>query len=96
MLYDLEEVVKKAVSFAVRLCARGDVAAVRDFLDQRVPPNDPAAAWVLCDIVRSMSPALKPELKPLLSSYEQWATRPDLGGVEKRSVDSAVRILSTL
>ncbi len=96
LLTDLEEVVKKAVSFAVRLCARGDSSAVREFLNAHVPPGDPAATWVLCDVIRSMSPALKPDFKPLLPNYERWAANPGLSGVEQRSVNSAAKILRNL
>jgi 3-methyladenine DNA glycosylase AlkD len=96
LLYDLEEVVKKAVSFAVRLSARGDSLAVREFLNAHVPPSDPAATWVLCDIIRSMSPSLKSDFKPLLPNYERWAADPGLSGVEQRSVNSAVKILRYL
>jgi 3-methyladenine DNA glycosylase AlkD len=46
LLLDREEVVKKATSFAIRLCARGDIQPVVDFLAANVPPTDPAAAWV--------------------------------------------------
>jgi 3-methyladenine DNA glycosylase AlkD len=96
LLYDLEEVVKKAVSFAVRLSARGDAAAVREFLNAHVPPSDPAATWVLCDVIRSMSPSLKSDFKPLLPNYKRWAADPGLSGVEQRSVNSAAKILRNL
>jgi 3-methyladenine DNA glycosylase AlkD len=85
--------VKKAVSFAIRLAARGQTAAVRDFLARHVPPDDPAASWVLCDAVRKMSKALLPSFAPLLPTYEAWAADPALSSRDRRSVESAVRAL---
>ena len=85
--------VKKAVSFAIRLCARGEVAPVRDFLARHVPPQDPAATWVLCDAVRSMAKKLLPEFASLLTLYEQWAADPALDKKDRRSVESAVKVL---
>lgn len=93
LLLDQETEVKKAVSFAIRLCARGDAAAVRDFLAARVPPADAAATWVLCDAIRSMAKKLLPTFVPLLPAYRRWAADPDLDGRDRRSVESAVTTL---
>ena len=93
LLLDPEEVVKKATSFAIRLCARGEIQPVVDFLASRVPPSDPAAAWVLCDAIRSMAKAFMPEFTPLLPLYEQWLSSETLGSKERRSVESAIRTL---
>jgi len=86
--------VRKAVSFAVRVAARGEVAPVRDFLARHIPPADPAATWVLCDAVRSMTKKLLPEFTSLLPLYEQWAADPGLSYRYRRSVESAVKALS--
>jgi 3-methyladenine DNA glycosylase AlkD len=93
LLLDPESEVKKAVSFAIRLAARGETAPVCAFLARHVPPPDPAATWVLCDAVRSMAKKLLPEFASLLPQYEQWAADPDLGAQDRRSVESAVRTL---
>jgi 3-methyladenine DNA glycosylase AlkD len=85
--------VKRAVSFAIRLAARGEIAPVRDFLARHVPAEDPAATWVLCDAVRSMTKKFMPTFVPLLSRYEQWAADTALGAQDRRSVESAVRAL---
>ncbi len=85
--------VRKAVSFAIRLAARGETAPVREFLVRQVPPEDPAATWVLCDAVRKMSKKLLPDFATLLPRYEAWAADPALGGRDRRSVESAVRAL---
>jgi 3-methyladenine DNA glycosylase AlkD len=93
LLLDEEVDVKKAVSFAIRLNARGEIAPVRDFLTRNVPPADPAATWVLCDAIRSMTKAFLPEFASLLPLYEEWAADPALGTRERRSVASAVKTL---
>lgn len=95
LLLDSDTDVKRAVSFAIRLCARGDIAPVRDFLTRHVPPEDPAATWVLCDAIRSMAKKLLPEFAPLLPLYEQWAAEPALSSKDRRSVESAVRTLES-
>ena len=94
LLLDQEEVVKKATSFAIRLCARGDVQPVVTFLSARVPPADSRAAWVLCDIIRSMAKAFLPEFATLLPLYEAWLADEKLDPKYRRSVESAVRVLS--
>jgi 3-methyladenine DNA glycosylase AlkD len=93
LLLDKEVDVKRAVSFAIRLTARGDAGAVRDYLTRHVPPQDPAATWVLCDVIRSMGKKLLPEFVTLLSLYEAWADDSSLSAKDRRSVESAVNIL---
>ena len=96
LLFDGETDVKKAVSFAIRLAARGQVVPVRDFLGRHVPPENPAATWVLCDAVRSMARKLLPEFAPLLPLYERWAGDPALAARDRRSVESAVKALRSV
>jgi 3-methyladenine DNA glycosylase AlkD len=93
VLLDGDTDVKRAVSFAIRLCARGDVSPVRAFLARHVPPQDPASTWVLCDAIRSMAEKLLPEFVSLLPQYEQWAANPALGTQDRRSVKSALKTL---
>jgi 3-methyladenine DNA glycosylase AlkD len=93
LLLDQETDVKRAVSFAIRLCARGDARQVRDFLARQVPPEDPVATWVLCDAIRSMARKLLPEFTPLVSQYELWASEPNMSSRDRRSVESAIRTL---
>jgi len=93
LLFDLEMDVKRAVSFAIRICARGSLESVRDFLARQVPPQNPAATWVLCDAIRSMTKRSLPEYTPLLPLYEQWAADPDLSAKDRRSVESAIKLL---
>jgi 3-methyladenine DNA glycosylase AlkD len=93
LLFDEDVDVKKAVSFAIRLVARGETGPVRRFLARHVPPEDPAATWVLCDAIRSMTKKLLPEFAPLVPLYEQWAADPALSAKDRRSVESAVKTL---
>ena len=93
LLWDNELDVKRAVSFAIRLSARGEVEPARNFLARHVPPADPAATWVLCDAIRSMAKKLLPEFVSLLPQYEQWAADASLSSKDRRSVESAVKIL---
>jgi 3-methyladenine DNA glycosylase AlkD len=90
LLLDVETDVKKAVSFAIRLTARGDLAAVCQWLERVVPPEDSAATWVLCDVIRSMTKTFIPELAPLRTRYELWAHDPGLSSRDRRSVESAL------
>ncbi|MBN1313870.1 MAG: DNA alkylation repair protein [Anaerolineales bacterium] len=93
MLLDEDRDVRRAVSFAIRLAARSDISPVRDFLARNVPPKDQRAAWVLSDVIRSMTKKFLPEFAPLIPLYEQWLASSDLDSKDRRSVESAVRIL---
>ena len=93
LLLDKDGDVKPAVSFAIRISARGEIGPVRDFLARHVPPQNPAAGWVLCDAIRSMTKSFLPEFEPLLPRYERWAADPALGAQDRRSVESAIKTL---
>jgi len=93
LLFDEEGDVKKAVSFAIRLSVRGEIDPVRDFLGRHVPPENSAAAWVLCDAIRSMTKTFLPEFMSLLPLYEEWMAHPSLSAKDRRSVESAVNAL---
>lgn len=94
LLLDEDIDVKRAVSFAIRLSARGDITEVRHFLEKQVPPQNPVATWVLCDVIRSMTKAFLPELESLIPKFEAWAADPDLNSKDRRSVESALKVLS--
>jgi len=63
-------------------------------LIRRRLPDTPAATWVLCDAIRSMTKGFLPESAPLLPRYEQWAADPALSARHRRSVESAVKTLA--
>ena len=93
LLHDDEVEVKKAVSFAIRLVAYGEISPVRDFLARHVPAENPAALWVLCDAIRSMTKKYLPEFSDLLPLYEKWGSDQSLNAKERRSIDSAITTL---
>jgi 3-methyladenine DNA glycosylase AlkD len=93
LLLDKDGDVKPAVSFAIRICARGEIGLVRDFLARHVPPQNPAAGWVLCDAIRSMTKSFLPEFDSLLPHYERWAAGSALSAQDRRSVESAIKTL---
>ncbi len=93
LLLDEEVDVKRAVSFAIRLAARGETTPVCDFLARHVPPKDPIATWVLCDAIRSMTKKFLPEFVSLFPLYAQWAADSTLSAKDRRSVESAVKTL---
>ncbi len=93
LLDDEDQDVRRAVSFAIRIGTRGEIAPVREFLARHVPPANPAATWVLCDAIRSMTKAFLPEFASLLPAYERWAADPSLGRADRRSVESAIKVL---
>jgi len=94
LLYDEDEQVKKAVSFAIRLVERADIAPVHELLSQHVPPENPAAAWVLCDVIRSMAKSYLAEFVDLLPLYLEWDAAEGTTAQERRSIQSAVKTLT--
>ena len=93
LLLDSDMDVKRAVSFAIRICARADAQEVYAFLETHVPAANPAAVWVLCDVIRSMGRAILPAFSPLLPRYEAWCEAPGIGGQDRRSIESAIKVL---
>ncbi len=93
LLNDEEIDVKRATSFAIRLSARGEITEMVKFLEAQVPPTSPAATWVLCDVIRSMTKSFLPEFESLLPKYQQWEQDPSLSARDQRSVESAIKVL---
>jgi 3-methyladenine DNA glycosylase AlkD len=83
--------VRRAVSFAVRMGARGEPEAVVDFIKRQAHRTDDASIWVLCDAMRSMTKKLLPQFKELLPLYEHWLELVDTKS--KKSVASAINVL---
>ena len=90
-LGDLDLDVKRALSFAIRISARGQVAPVRDFVLAHRDVADPDSIWVLCDVIRSMTKVFLPQFTDLLPVYEAWLKTADTR--TKRSVESAINTL---
>ncbi len=83
--------VKRALSFAIRASARGQIAPVRDFVLAHRDAADPDSIWVLCDVIRSMTKSFLPYFVDLLSIYDAWLEAADAR--TKRSVSSAIKTL---
>ncbi len=93
LLWDEDMDVKRAVSFAIRISVRGELEPVREFMMGHVPPEDPAATWVLCDVIRSMGKAFLPSFTILSPKYEQWLSDPSINARDRKSIQSAIRTL---
>jgi 3-methyladenine DNA glycosylase AlkD len=93
LLNDEDMDVKRATSFAIRLSARGEISETVKFLQIQVPPKNHAATWVLCDVIRSMTKKFLPAFASLLPLYQKWADDPQLTSKDRRSVESALKVL---
>lgn len=83
--------VKRALSFALRVCARGDVKPVKAFIAAQHGVTDADSLWVLCDIIRSLWQALLPQFTDLLPMYRNWLKTGE--PTARRSVEGAIRLL---
>jgi 3-methyladenine DNA glycosylase AlkD len=86
--------VRRAVSFAIRMGARGEPEAVVDFMNRQAHRTDAASIWVLCDAMRSMTKEFLPQFKELLPLYEHWLERVE--SKSKKSVASAIKALRSV
>jgi 3-methyladenine DNA glycosylase AlkD len=91
LLLDEDVDVKKAVSFAIRLCAKSNPGKAYEFMERQVPPENSGATWVLCDVIRSMDRKTLRELSALLERYQEWVALPNISNKDKRSIQSAIR-----
>lgn len=90
-LGDPDRDVRRAVSFAIRMGARGDPAAVRTFIKKHSGSADPSVIWVMCDAMRSMTKKFLPQFKALLPVYERWLEVAD--AKSRRSIEGAIKAL---
>ena len=93
LLFDTDVEVRKAVSFAIRICAKADPKLVCVFLKKQVPASKPAAVWVLCDVIKSMDHKIIAAFSPLLPRYKKWSVAPDVSSKDQRSIESAIKVL---
>jgi len=91
VLGDADLDVKRALSFAIRVSARGQVAPVHDFIRAHRDAADADSIWVLCDVIRSMTKVLLPQFADLLPVYEACLETADAR--TRRSVESAIKTL---
>lgn len=88
-----DEVVRKAVSFAIRVSARGEVVEVVDFLQDLIPHDDHDTIWIFCDVIRNMTKKFLPEFFVLLPLFAEWSKDPSIPPKNLRSIQSAVKAL---
>jgi 3-methyladenine DNA glycosylase AlkD len=92
VLGDPDTDVKRALSFALRVTARGQVAPVKAFILAKQQVTDADGLWVLCDVIRSMTAELLPQFADVLPVYQTWLETGDPKA--RRSVEGAIRVLS--
>lgn len=90
-LGDPDTDVKRALSFALRTCARGDTKPVKSFIRAGAGLVDADSLWVLCDVIRSLWRKLLPEFAELLPIYREWLDTVEPSA--RRSVQGAIRLL---
>lgn len=83
--------VKRGLSFALRLCARGEVEPVKAFVLANRDVTDADSLWVLCDVIRSGWKVQLPEFVDLLPIYQHWLETAEPKA--RRSVQGAIRTL---
>ncbi len=93
LLSDTDLDVRRAASFAIRTCARVNPKLACKFLKEQVPAADSAAVWVLCDVIKSMDHRIIGEFAALLPRYKKWSEAPEIGNKDKRSIESAMKVL---
>lgn len=93
LLLDDELDVKRAVSFDIRLCAKVDPKLVLTFLERHVPAKDPAAVWLLSDVIKSMDKKLLPIFSSLLPRYQLWRDSAGVTPRDQRTLDSVIKYL---
>ena len=96
LLWDEDMDVKRAVSFAIRLSVRGEIKPAYEFMKRHIPPENPSATWVLCDVIRSMGKAFLKEFVPLLPLYKDWAANANSNPKDRKSIESAIKTLQSV
>ncbi len=92
-LGDPDRDVKRALSFALRVSARGRVEPLKQFIRDHQQVTDAASLWVLSDAMRSMTRQLLPQFIDLLPLYQHWLETAEPQA--RRSVEAAVRTLES-
>jgi len=93
-LGDPDRDVKRALSFALRVSARGQVEPVKAFIRDHRDVTDADSLWVLSDVMRSMTRQLLPQFVDLLPVYRRWLETAEPRA--QRSVEGAIRTLKAV
>jgi 3-methyladenine DNA glycosylase AlkD len=87
--------VRRATSFAIRLCARGNFKKVVEFVKRNTGGTAYGKIWVFSDVIRSMTKKFLPEFKEVLPLYEKWkAHLSDSKSI--KSLDAAIKLLKQI
>jgi 3-methyladenine DNA glycosylase AlkD len=92
-LGDPDRDVKRALSFALRVSARGGVEPLKQFIRDHQQVTDADSLWVLSDAMRSMTRQLLPQFVDLLPLYQRWLDTAEPQA--RRSIEGAIRTLSS-
>ncbi len=93
LLTDGDVDVRRAVSFAIRMCAKSDAQLACAFLQTQVSAANAACAWVLCDVIKSMDRKILHQFTSLIPSFLDWKERMSPSAKERRSLESAIAVL---
>ena len=85
--------VKRALSFALRVSARGGVEPLKQFIRDHQKVTDADSLWVLSDAMRSMTRQLLLQFVDLLPLYRRWLETAEPQA--RRSVEATVRTLES-
>ncbi len=86
--------IKRALSFALRVTARGEASPLKEFIRTHQDLTDADSLWVLSDVMRSMTPQLAPQFVDLLPLYRRWLDRAEPKA--RRSIEAAIRSLDAV
>ena len=93
LLTDSDVDVRRAVSFAIRMCAKSDPQLACAFLQQQISATNVACVWVLSDVIKSMDRKILHQFVSLLPFFQDWKKGMSPSAKERRSLESAIAVL---
>ncbi len=93
LLMDSDVDVRRAVSFAIRMCAKNDPQLACAFLQNQISAANVDCVWVLSDVIKSMDRKILHQFVSLLPSFLDWKERMNPSAKERRSLESAIAVL---
>ncbi len=95
LLCDTDTDVKRAVSFAIRMCAKADPKLVISFMEKQLAAPHPDATWILCDVIKSLDRKLVGEFSILLPLFRNWSVSPAMSSKDRRTIEGALKVLQS-
>jgi 3-methyladenine DNA glycosylase AlkD len=93
LLTDSDVDVRRAVSFAIRVCAKSDPQLTCTFLQNQISTANVACVWVLSDVIKSMDRKILHQFASLLPFFQDWKERMNSTAKERRSLESVIMVL---